>query len=218
MIARHFLRDDMTAASGNEPAWTVGEERTYKGEIKLCETGYHSSPSWFAAVSYANGNMACIVEVSKPIEKDATKSVSKTRKLIAARNIESELRLWACDCAERALMRERDRGREPDVQYWNAIEVARRFARSDATAEELAAAWNASAAARAAAWNASAAAWDARAAAWNASAAAWNARAAARAASAAAWNARAAARDAEEKWQADALNARLDALFAVVTA
>ena len=53
------------------------------------------------------------------------------------------MRLFACDCAERTLMRERERGRhsdpsrDPDLESWNAIEVSRRYAVGDATEEEL---------------------------------------------------------------------------------
>ena len=60
-----------------------------------------------------------------------------------------ELRLFAADCAERALLREREVGREPDARSWKALEVARAFIRGEATREELNAA--AAAAARAAA-------------------------------------------------------------------
>ena len=42
-------------------------------------------------------------------------------------------RLFACDCAERALSRERDAGREPDPRSWAAVEIARRYARGEAT-------------------------------------------------------------------------------------
>jgi len=99
-------------------------------------------------------------------------------------------RLWACDCAERALIREREAGSEPDARSWRAIEVARAYAMGEATEEELAAAWAAAwvaerAAARAAAWDAACdAAWDAacdaaraaeRAAAWADACAAWDA-------------------------------------------
>ena len=47
------------------------------------------------------------------------------------------LRLSACDCAERALNRERDAGREPHPYYWNAVAVAKQFALGVATAEEM---------------------------------------------------------------------------------
>jgi len=91
-------------------------------------------------------------------------------------------RLFACDCAERALLREREKGREPAPASWAAIEVARRFAAGEAPLDELVAARDAArdaarAAARDAAWDAT---WDA----------AWDA----------AW-------DAESKWQAQRLSA-----------
>jgi hypothetical protein len=95
-------------------------------------------------------------------------------------------RLLACDCAERALLRERAAGREPDERSWNVVRVARAYARGGATDEELAAAWYAAGDASGAAWSA---AWYA---AGDASgAAAWHA------ASAAAW----AAAAAERQWQ-----------------
>ena len=68
-------------------------------------------------------------------------------------------RIFACDCAERALGRERDAGREPDARSWRAVEVSRLYAGGKATDAELDAA---RAAAGAAAWDAAgAAAWAA---------------------------------------------------------
>jgi len=64
------------------------------------------------------------------------------------------LRLSACDCAERALTREREVGREPHPDLWAAVAVARAFALGKATAQDMKAA---SAAARAAAHTAFAA-------------------------------------------------------------
>jgi len=192
MQAFHWLNEDMTAGSGSEPPWTVGETRTIEGELKLCERGYHSSPSLRDALAYSSGPVACFVEVSDPVasevEPHQAKQVSHSRTLLKAVNVERELRLWGCDCAERALLRERERGHEPDPRSWAAIAVARRYADGEASKVELAAA---GAAARAAARDA------ARDAAWAAAwAAAWHAaRDAARAA------ARAAAGAAEIEWQ-----------------
>ena len=122
------------------------------------------------------------------------------------------LRLFACDCAHRALMREREKRQEPDQRLWDAVEVTRRFVDGSATRSELYAATAAAmdaamdaygaaygAAAWAAAWAASgAAAMDAAwAAAW---AAAWDA-----ARDAARDDARDAARDAEMDWQVERL-------------
>ena len=46
-------------------------------------------------------------------------------------------RLFACDCAERALLRERAEGREPHRDSWEAVRVARMFAEGRATEGEL---------------------------------------------------------------------------------
>ena len=216
MKAYHFLMDDMRSGCGDEAPWKIGEEREIKGEISLCERGYHSSPNWYDAVRYAPGNIACIVKVSKPVEKAKDKQISRKRKLLVARNAEKVLRSWACDCAERALKK----AKITEESSWNAITVARLYNEGKASIEQLAAA---RAAALYAAWAAASdAAWDvardvaratARIAARNAARdAAW---AAARAdawaaARAAAW---AVARDAEVTWQKRRLNWHMKRLF-----
>jgi hypothetical protein len=212
--AWHWLKDDMHSGSGRERAWVEGEERTHFSKtLLICERGYHSSPTPWDGLSYAQGNVLCLVEISEPEAQQDDKYVSRTRKLIKAINVEHELRAFACDVAEEALTKEREAGREPDARSWNAIAVARRYNAGEATKEELAAARDA---ARAAAWAAArdaawAAAWDAtRDAAWAA------ARDAATAAASAA--ARDAARDAAWAAARDAFkarfNARFEALFA----
>ena len=114
------------------------------------------------------------------------------------------LRLLACDFAEHALCREREAGREPDARSWKAVEVARRYARGEATEEELGEAWTAAWAARDAA----------RAATWatywaTAEAAAWAAQAAATMSRAAAQAAAACTAEAEREWQLEHVEAVL---------
>ncbi len=210
MKAYHFLKDDMRGGYGGGKKWKIGEEREHKGELVMCSQGYHAGKSWYDALSYARGNMACLVELSGRIIKDTDKYVAQKRKLVDAKNAEYILRAWGCDCAERALKK----SKVTDERLWDAIKVARLSNDGRATKVELAAraaaraaAWDARAAARDAAW---AAAWDtawaaARAARAAARAAAWDARAAARAA---AWDARAAARDAAGDARAAARDAR----------
>jgi len=101
MRAYHFLQDDMKSNFGNEKAWKVGETREIKGELEMCRRGYHASPSWYDALGYAHGNMACIVEIGG-YETGDGKYVAHKRTLIEARNAEKVLRTWGCDCAERA--------------------------------------------------------------------------------------------------------------------
>ena len=105
------------------------------------------------------------------------------------------LRLFACDCAERALERERKAGRKPHADSWKVIEVARRFADGKATTKELEAARSAAYAA------------DADAAAYAAAYAAYaaDADAAAYAAAYAAYAAVYAAYAAERRWQVERL-------------
>jgi len=196
--AYHFLKDDMTGGYGREPAWKIGEKRTVKGELVMCSWGYHASPNWYDALGYAQGNMACIVELSGEIKKDTDKYVARTRKLIDAHNAEKVLRTWVCDCVERALKR----AKITDEGSWNAIKVARLFNEGKATKKELDAAgdiaWAAWATARTAAWDI---AWAAWATAWDATKdAAWA-------------TARTAAWDAETKWQKAHLNKLMNKLF-----
>ena len=202
MQAYHFLKEDMRAGSGKEKPWKVGEERTVPkpDRVSLCAYGYHSASSWRDALNYAPGPVACIVEVSDPIARDSTKQVSATRTLLAAKDVSKELRCFACDCAERALKRERKAGREPDERSWKAIIVARRYANGEATLAELNAAAYAAANA-----NANAVAYAA------AKVANANAAYAADANAYAAANAYANA--AETKWQRKRLARYLDAAF-----
>jgi hypothetical protein len=139
--AFHFLNVDMTSGYGNEPPWSVGERRELpKGQRPiLCERGYHSCRTWLDALTYSPGPVACVVEVGR-VSRDTDKQVGRWRRLIAAVDASKQLRLFACECAERALKGEREAGREPAEVSWQAIKVARRFANGEATAEELSAA------------------------------------------------------------------------------
>ncbi|MHB8742593.1 MAG: DUF7666 domain-containing protein [Sulfuricaulis sp.] len=189
-----------------------GKWLTVKGDIKPCVRGLHLCRpkdllDWLGPEIYEAEARGTIVTAP---DKIAVSDARLLRKLPGWND--RTARLFAADCAERALKRERKNNREPNPRSWAAVEAARAFANGEISA----AAW---AAARDAAW---AAAWDAaedaaRAAAWAAArdaarAAAWAAaRAAAWAAArdaawaapqAAAWAAaRDAAWDAERRWQ-----------------
>ncbi len=200
MNAYHFLKEDMTAGEGREKAWEVGEERSFPENvtIKLGTFGYHSAPTLWDALQGAPGPVACLVEISEPIEKDDTKQVSRTRKLIKAVNIERELRLFAADCAERVLYLFEKEYPEDDGPR-KEIQAMRDFANGKIDAAARAAVWAAARdAAEAATGPAAWAAWAARAA--------QAAEAAARHAAWAGWAALAAAGDAEIKWHREHFN------------
>ena len=192
LLAYHFLREDMTANFGNEPPWAVGESRSVAGEIIPCKSGYHGSPTLWDALTYAPGPVACLVELSgdvQPHGDPVDKYAASTRKLLAAVNIETELRLFAADCAEHVLPIY-EAAYPGDGRPRRAIEAARAFARGEIDEVALDAA-------RAAAQVAARAAQVAARAAWAAAqAAAVDAVDAQVAARAAAWAAWAAAQDA----------------------
>ncbi len=204
--AYHFLQANLTAGSGDEKPWEIGESRTIAkpSKIMLGAYGYHSSPTLWDALSSAPGPVACLVEISQPIESDRTKSVSAKRKLIKAVNIDRELRLFACDCAERVLYIY-GRGYPDNKCPHEAIEVSRRFADGKATLAELNAA-RYTARETSAAGTATAEAWKAVRAVQEA------------AASAATWAAAgtaspAEARSAETKWQREHFEQMFEKIF-----
>ena len=138
MNAYHWLQLNMTAGYGSEPAWTVPETRSLPDTValQLCRVGYHSSPTLFDGLQYAPGPIACLVEVSEPVERDATKQVSRSRTLLAAVDVSRELRLFAADCAEHIYEAAHPGNERPR----KAIATARAFANGEATLEELRAA------------------------------------------------------------------------------
>ena len=177
--------------------WVPGQSRTLKGAIIPCQRGYHASPSLWQALTYAPGPVACRVELSgEIIPHNGDKFAASTRKLIAAVNVDKDLRLFAADCAEHVLhLFERDYPN--DDRPRKAIQAARDFAEgriSDAAREA-----------------AGAAAWEA---AWAAGAARGAAGGAADAADAAAWAEWGTARAREREWQRQQFEARFAHIFA----
>ena len=186
----HFLPESKTLGFKDGREVRVGETLTVEGEPVLCERGLHASPSVRDALAFLRGPVLTVVRLGGVVLHADDKSVGTERTCLWMKDVSQTLRIFACDCAERALLREREAGREPDPRSWKAVEVARRFAAGEATSEELEEA-RAAGATWAAAWAAGAAG-AARAAA----------QAAAQAAAEAAW---AAAQAAEVEWQKDHL-------------
>jgi len=154
----------------------------------MCEYGLHASIDPFDALKYAPGPVICRVELGGTILEQEDKCVASRRTVLWMRDIEKELRLFACWCVRNTPLND---GRVvwdllTDERSRNAVVVAERFANGDATPDELAAARAAAlaaalAAARAAAMDAAlaaarAAAMDAAWAAARAADAAWPAQ------------------------------------------
>jgi hypothetical protein len=168
-----------------------------RGPLIVCENGIHLCREtdlvfWLGPVLFE-------AEARGGRIDSATKIVVREARLLHHVETwnEKTARLFACDCAERAMRRVTAKHGKQDKRSGDAIRAARQFAHgriSDAALSAaglaaLSAAWSASWAARSAAWAAGSAAWDAGSAAWAARSAAW----AAWAAGSAAWAARSAA-------------------------
>ena len=189
MLAWHFLRDDkrMQFRDGRrvEDGEIVEAGKTYKakGKLELCANGMHASLRAIDALEYAPGGVICRVELSGEIVDGGDKVCARARKALWMADATRTLHEFACWCAEQALLREREAGREPDARSWAAIEAKRQWLAGKISKGELDAARDAAwSAARDAAWSAArgaawGAAWGAaRGAAWSAARdAAWDA-------------------------------------------
>ena len=108
MKAWHFVRQSDTGPvlRDGRPV-VVGEWLEHTGPLELCKTGLHASEDILDAIGYAPGPVVCRVECEGATLRDADKLVCTRRRVEWMIDAESVLRLWACDCAERALTRER---------------------------------------------------------------------------------------------------------------
>jgi len=207
-----WLLPDGRPAHGGKGTWPLppttgpGASLSVTGPLVPCENGLHlcrlsDAPQWIA-----EGAAPYLVQYRGELLAADDKVVVREARLIRPLVWNDRVaRLFAADCAERALSRIPN----ADPRSHAAVKAARMLARGQLSDAAGAAAWSAAgAAAGAAAWAAAgAAAWSAaaavRAAAGSAAAAAWAA------AGAAAWSAaaavRAAAGAAEREWQGQRL-------------
>src|SRR3990167_6275500 len=142
------LAEDGTPFHGGSGRWALpadGKPGAWMprlaGRLVACRYGYHLCER--DNLIYWLGPTIWEAETrSRKLLRDGTKSVVSTARLL--RRLETwnprTQRLFAADCAERALERERAAGREPHPDSWRSIAVARRYANSKATPQELAAA------------------------------------------------------------------------------
>lgn len=129
-------------ALGHEPGWRDGEERTVRHaeRVRMNTWGYHAADSWLHALADAPGPIACRVRLEVTERTEDGRLVGPRCMLVAHVDASHELRLFAADCAERALLYEREAGREPDPRSVAAIEAARAYVRGEIDAQALAAA------------------------------------------------------------------------------
>jgi hypothetical protein len=141
-----LLNEGGRPANGGRGLWPLpsddkpGKWLKVDGEIVPCQNGLHlceakDLPTWAAPALY-------VVEASGKRIKDRDKIVVARARLLYRVDAwnDQTLRLFAADCAERALKREEKAGRIVDKRSWDAVRIARDFARGRATDQELASA------------------------------------------------------------------------------
>jgi len=195
-----ILNDDMTSIYG-KGKWILGEWMPeIEGDLVACKNGYHlcrreDLVDWLGPRIFEAEYRGDRVDSDNKI---VVREVRIIREVTTWN--ERTARLFACDCAERALALVTD----PDDRSVDAIRVARLYADGKATDKELSVAWSEASAAWSAAWSAAvSAAWSATSSA--AVSAAWSA---ASAAASVAWSAvtrEAWAAAVEREWQTERL-------------
>jgi hypothetical protein len=133
-----ILDTNLSPYHGGKGKWIVGKRRSVRGELVPCQNGIHVvtlTQIW----DWLGPALHPVTAVSDERIDAGDKTVCRWATIGPALTTWNErtMRLFACDCAERALLRERERGREPDQRSWNSITVARRFANGGASRQEL---------------------------------------------------------------------------------
>ncbi len=148
VLAWHFLPEDRRLRYYPHTLVKPGQTLRVYGPLLMCDRGLHASRRVLDALFYAPGPIACRVLLSGKILEDPDKLCASKRKCLWMVDATRVLHEFACWCAEQALLKEREAGREPDPRSWAAIDTKRKWLRGEATDDELYAA-------RDAAWAAS---------------------------------------------------------------
>lgn len=111
----------------------------HPGPLRLCESGYHDSERVIDALMYASGSYLSRTLVSGDVS-GSDKRVSRYRIALAGCDATMTLHRFAVRIAYCALLAEREAGREPTPESWDAVRTKMRWCDGEATDEELVAA------------------------------------------------------------------------------
>lgn len=123
------LRDDSRAAS-------VGGIETFDGKPELCAAGLHACKRAIDALNYAPGAYVRRVRLQGVVVGSGDKRAATRRVILAEADATRTLHLFACDEAERALLK----AKVEDKATWNLIKTKRLWLDGKVPYEELAAA------------------------------------------------------------------------------
>jgi len=136
-LAWHFLPEDRKLRWGTEEEVVPGQKLIVKPPLHMCRHGLHAGIRAIDALTYAPGPVVCRVELGGEILEDEDKCCATERTCVWLADASEVLHRFACWCAERVLMRERQAGREPDPRSWAAVQAKRDWLEGGMTREEL---------------------------------------------------------------------------------
>lgn len=132
--AYHFVGDRLR---DGRPVPPDGEWLIHDGPAVMCEAGLHASRHPFDALTYAPGNVLCLVECDDVVDEEEDKLVCRRRRIVARFDAARLLREFAADCAESMLQLV---PADSQLACMWAIDAARRFARGECDEDERTAA------------------------------------------------------------------------------
>lgn len=77
------LTEDMRSFHGN-CAWKIGEWKRYRGNLSICQKGFHASPTIAQAMSYVNPGYVCLVEAKGAHQAEEDKQCWEKMRVIKA--------------------------------------------------------------------------------------------------------------------------------------
>ena len=163
-----FLNKGFKSSNGDEK-WKMGKWKTFKGELSMCNAGFHCSKKPYEAFSYVPGPILAKVEVKGRHLSDDDKECWEKMRIVKAWKWTKKDSVSLAIYAAKLVLPIFEKEYPDDKIPREAIEAAIKYLKNPSKKNRMAAGAAADAAAREAARVAEAAAW---AAAWAAGAAA----------------------------------------------
>ena len=135
MIGYKFIKSDMMSENGKFK-WKLGLWKVHKGEISLCNSGYHACKEPLDSLEYVYGARWFIVEAKGKIIHGEDKFVAMKMRIIKEIPVKDVVVGFAIACARRSL------------KYWNkkfpdddktlkAIETVKKYMKGEIPLDDL---------------------------------------------------------------------------------
>ena len=146
-----FVTAEMTSKNDSSCVWKLGEWKKWDGPLKLCESGFHDSPTPSESLNYVYGDRWFITETRGRHLNQDDKSTHSEMRLVKELPVKAICVRFAIACARRSLSNY-EKKYPNDGRPRKAIEAAEAYLK-DPSEKNRDAAWSAESAASAA-WSA----------------------------------------------------------------